>query len=73
MARARFAAHRVVGALPRLLAFGLIGECCQPEHDLVSRGVDGPLPVLHVKEQPHVRLDDLLQRERRRDRLASEA
>ena len=68
----RLPLHRVVGALPRLLALELVGERRQRQHDLVGGGVERPLAVLEVEEHAHAGLHELLERVRRLDRLASE-
>jgi hypothetical protein len=72
VARLRFPAQGVVGALSGLLAFELVGERGQREHDLVGGGIERPLPILEVEEHPHAAGDQLLQRVGCLDGLAAE-
>ena len=50
VARLRLPQHRVVRALPRLLALELVGERRQRQHDFVGRAVERALAVLEVEE-----------------------
>src|SRR5260370_8088682 len=65
--------HRVRRPLPGLLAFKLIGERRDGQHELVGRRLQGALAVLEIEEDPHARRDDLLERVGRLDGFAPEA
>src|SRR5262249_7082967 len=60
MAGAGFPLHRVVRALPGLLALELVCERREREHDLVGRRIERALAILEIEEHAHASGDELL-------------